>query len=289
MKNKKTAFWVYLFVLPSFIIFLAFYALPIITMLYTSFTRWDGYNMPVFNGITNYINLFGQEEFIISLKNLLLWSAIAAVLHVGYGVLVAFMLFTKPFGWKFVRSVYMIPNIISAAAWAMIYKFIFIDDFGILNSLIRIFDPEFHVNWFYKSPYAFWAITLTWLFYAVIVTLIVLTDLYAIPKELHESAYVDGANQWQITWGINLPLCRNAIGTGVILSITSRIAMYESIALTTRGGPGDDTMNIPLLLVRGINDMHFGYANASSVAMFVLGILTLVLVNRAFRMNESTL
>ena len=119
----------------------------------------------------------------------------------------------------------------------MIYKFIFNDEMGILNNLIRKINPDFHVQWFYDSPYAFWAVTFTWLFYSVIVTLVVLNDLMAIPEELTEAAKVDGATGWQITRRIHLPLCRNAIGTGVICSITARIAMYEQIALSNCGRP----------------------------------------------------
>ena len=86
---------------------------------------------------------------------------------------------------------------------------------------------------------------------------------------------------------IQLPLCRNAIGTGMICSITARVAMYEQIALTTAGGPGDDTMSLPIILVKSIQDMKYGYANANGVIMFVLGLITLAVINKAFRMNES--
>ncbi|RHO86702.1 sugar ABC transporter permease [Ruminococcus sp. AF42-9BH] len=285
--ERKNYKWIYLFLLPSILIFLVFYLQPIITVFYTSFTKWDGFNSPTFIGIQNYITMFKNEAFLISLKNIILWSVIAATLHVGFGVLVAFILYQKPKGWKFTRAVFMIPNVISAAAWAMIYKFIFNDDMGILNNIIRKIDPDFHVQWFYTSPYAFWAVTLTWLFYAVIVTLIVLNDLMAVPEELTEAAKVDGATGWQVITKIQLPLCRNAIGTGVICSITARVAMYEQIALTTAGGPGDDTMNLPIILVKSIQDMKYGYANANGVIMFVLGLITLAIVNKAFRMNES--
>lgn len=285
--ERKNYKWIYLFLLPSILIFLIFYLQPIITVFYTSFTKWDGFNSPTFIGIQNYITMFKNEAFLISLKNIILWSVIAATLHVGFGVLVAFILYQKPKGWKFTRAVFMIPNVISAAAWAMIYKFIFNDDMGILNNIIRKIDPDFHVQWFYTSPYAFWAVTLTWLFYAVIVTLIVLNDLMAVPEELTEAAKVDGATGWQVITKIQLPLCRNAIGTGVICSITARVAMYEQIALTTAGGPGDDTMNLPIILVKSIQDMKYGYANANGVIMFVLGLITLAIVNKAFRMNES--
>ncbi len=285
--QKKNYKWIYLFLLPTVVIFAMFYVIPIVQVFATSFTKWDGFNAPVFNGIKNYINLFSSSSFLIALKNLFYWCIVAMFLHVGFGTLVAFVLYQRPHGWKFTRAVFMIPNVISAAAWAMIYKFIFNNDFGVLNSVIRVFDPDFSVQWFYKSPWAFWAVTLTWLFYAVIVTLIVLGDLMNIPHELCEAARIDGATGWQLIRYIQLPLCRGAIGTSIICSLTARIAMYEQIALTTAGGPGDDTMSLPIILVKGIMDYRYGYANAVGVVMFVIGLIILAVVNKAFRMDES--
>lgn len=284
--EKKNYKWIYLFLLPSVAIFLVFYFVPILSVLYTSFTKWDGFNSPTWIGLANYTKMFRNSTFLISLRNLLMWSVIAMTLHVGFGVLVGVVLFQKPFGWKFTRTVFMIPNVISAAAWAMIYKFIFNNDMGILNNIIRRFNPDFNVQWFYTSPYAFWAVTFTWLFYAVIVSLLVYNDLSAIPEELNEAARIDGATGFQVLLRIQLPLCRSAIGTSIIASITSRIAMYEAIALTTAGGPGDDTMNIPLILVNSILDMNYGYANANGVIMIVIGLIILFVINKLFRMND---
>jgi len=71
------------------------------------------------------------------------------------------------------------------------------------------------------------------------------------------------------------------------MSITSRISMFEAIALTSRGGPGNTTMSLSIILVRGISDRNFGVANATAVVMFVMGIAVLLIINRLFRMNES--
>ena len=279
--------WIYLFLLPTFVIFVLFYAAPVVQVFLTSFTRWDGFTAPEFTGLRNYINLFTSSSFLQALKNLFFWCLAAATLHVGFGTLVAFVLYQKPRGWKATRAVFMIPNVISAAAWAMIYRFIFNNDFGVLNNIIRGVNPDFNVQWFYQSPWAFWAVTLTWLFYAVIVTLVVLGDLMNIPQELGEAARLDGATGWQYIRHIQLPLCRSAIGTSVILSLTARIAMYEQISLTTAGGPGNDTMSLSILLVNGILDYRYGYANAVGVVMFLIGLLILFVVNKLFRMDES--
>lgn len=286
-QDRKNYKWIYLFLLPTFIVFVMFYMVPVIQVFVTSFTSWDGFNRPKFNGLSNYWNLLNRGAFLISLKNLLAWSLIAMTLHVGFGTLVAFILFRRPYGWKFTRAVFMIPNVISAAAWAMMYRFIFNNDFGVLNYIIRLFDSDFQVQWFYSSPYAFISVTLTWLFYAVIVTLVVFGDLMNIPQEWMEAAKIDGAGTWQLVRYIQLPLCRNAIGTSVICSLTSRITMYEQIALTTAGGPGDDTMSLSMMLVNNLTDYKYGQANAIGVIMFLMGLVVLLVVNRVFCMSES--
>lgn len=77
--------WIYLFLLPTIVIFAMFYLMPIAQVFVTSFTKWDGFNAPKFNGLTNYINLFTNSSFLIALKNLLWWCVIALTLHVGFG------------------------------------------------------------------------------------------------------------------------------------------------------------------------------------------------------------
>lgn len=187
--ERKNYKWIYLFLLPTIVIFLMFYLVPIVQVFVTSFSQWDGFNDPVFNGLKNYFNLFTSNAFLISLKNLLLWALIAMVLHVGFGTVVVFVLYQRRRGWQLIRY-------------------------------------------------------------------------------------------------IQLPLCRSAIATGVICSITSRITMYEQISLTTAGGPGNDTMSLPILLVNAVTDYRYGYANAIGVVMFVIGLVMMGVINKVFRMNE---
>ena len=87
--------WIYAFLLPTIIIFVMFYVQPIVVMLTTSFTKWDGFNDPAFNGISNYIKLFTNSASAASIKNLILWSVIAMTFHVGFGVLTAFVFISE--------------------------------------------------------------------------------------------------------------------------------------------------------------------------------------------------
>lgn len=287
--DRKFFPWVYLFLVPTFVVFFLFYAEPIWVLVRSSFTQWDGFNDPKPIGFQNYIKLITNSTSSISLKNLLYWSLIAMTIHVGYGVIMAFIWFYKPAGWKISRAVFMIPNVISPAAFALIFRFLLNNEVGAVNVLIQKIFPEFQVQWYFQSPYAFWAVTFIWLFYSVVVSLIVYNDLCAIPSSLTEAAKLDGASGWKTILHIYLPLCNNSIGTAIICSITSRIAMYEAIALTTSGGPGSDTMSLSVLMMRAITDYNYGFANAIGVVMFVFGIIVLVLVNKIFRMGKSDL
>ena len=279
--------WVYLFLLPTLIVFLMFYAEPMATMIYTSFTKWNGFADPEPIGWSNYIKLFTSSRAATSVINLLKWSLIAMTIHVGYGVIMAFIWYYKPKGWQISRAVFMIPNVISPAALALIFYRLLDNNVGALNVIIRFFAPDFNVQRFSVSPYAFWAVTFIWLFYAVVVSLIVYNDLMAIPTSLTEAAKLDGASGWKVIRHIYLPLCHNSIGTAIICSVTSRIAMYEAIALTTSGGPGSDTMSLSVLMMNAISDYNYGYANAIGVVMFIFGIVVLVAVNKIFHMGES--
>ncbi|SEN05671.1 carbohydrate ABC transporter permease [Paenibacillus sp. OV219] len=286
---KYNKLWVYLFIVPTLLVFLTFYFVPILTVFTTGFTEWNGFNAPKLVGFDNYKMIFTDDNSLtVSLINLFKWSIIAAFIHVPFGALVAFIIFKRPVGWRFVRGVFMIPNVIAVSAWAIIYRFIFNDQMGLLNNFIRKLGfSNFHTNWFFDTQYAFSAISLTWVFYAVIVTLLVLSDLMAIPKELHEAAKIDGATEAQIHWRINLPLIRGSLGTSVILSVIARITMFEAIFLTTKGGPGNSTYNISVMLYDGIINYQFGYANAVATIMIILGIGVLAITTKVFRMNKS--
>ena len=116
-------------------------------------------------------------------------------------------------------------------------------------------------------------------------------DLFDKSREALSAAWKKAApkalSSWHIIRHIYLPLCHNSIGTAIICSITSRIAMYEAIALTTSGGPGSDTMSLSVLMMRAISDYNYGFANAIGVVMFLFGILVLLVVNKVCRMGKA--
>lgn len=288
MKNNDRL-GITLFLIPTVLIFIAFFFVPVISVFVTSFAEWNGLTKITFVGFDNYIRIFTYDDtFLVASKNLFLWCIITVVFHVPFGGLVAYILYKKPFGANFVRVVFMIPNIIAAAAWAIMYRFIFNNEFGVVNNFIRAIGFEdFSLNWFYDPKSAFIAVTFTWVFFSIVNTLLILAALQAIPNEIHEAAQIDGASSWVQTFKIDIPLIKRALSTCMVLSLAGIITQFEVIFLTTRGGPGNKTYNLALMLYDGIMNHDYGYANSVAVLMIILGITILIISNKIFGVNKE--
>ena len=282
--------WIAAFVIPTLVLFALIYAIPIVVVITTSFTEWNGFSAPQFTGLENYLRLLGDEQFLLAVRNSILWGLIAAFIHVPFGVWVALVLFRRPIGWRFVRAVSLLPNLIIPAALALIYIFVFNPGIGIANELIRALGfSDFRANWFFEPATAFIAVTAVWVFYAGVIILITMAELAAIPPELRESALIDGATEAQVDRHIHLPLLRNIIGVGIIIAVTEMFKMFDYVFLTTGGGPNNETMSLGLLIYNQATiRFNSGYSNTIGVVLLIMGLLTFVLVSRAFRTADPS-
>lgn len=242
-----------------------------------------------FAGISNYVNAFSDSTLIQSVKNTFIWVLLQSIVHVGIGTILAFILSRKRKGWKVFRTMFMIPNVISAAALSVIFLNLFSPGIGAVNSIISaVINRSFHWNWYFSSSTAFFTVTLSWVLYAGLITILMLAGIQSVPQELLEAARIDGATQMQIDLLITLPLVRNMLGTSVIIAATSMLREFELIFLTTNGGPGSTTLNLPLYLYKtSLNENNYGYANMMGVILIVLGVLIVFTINKVFRMDEA--
>ena len=290
LKNStKTTLWVIAFLVPTIAIFMLMYATPMVTAIVSSFTKWNGFEPMKFVGLKNYISIFSDEKFYAALVNTLKWAFCAAFIHVPFGVLVALILARKPRGWKFVRATFMVPNIISQAALALLFMFVFKPDSGILNAIIQKMGfSDFSINWLYDPRTAFFSVTNIWLWYAAVITLITMAELMSVNPQIYEAAKIDGANNLQIDLFINIPLIKRIIGTGVVIAVTSVFKMFDVIYMTTNGGPGTKTTNIAVMMVNSIvNTNRYGYANALGIILLILGMGVMIVSTKAFKMDKT--
>ena len=290
MRIKK---WqILVFLLPCFAVFTLIYLIPMVMVFVTSFFEWKSGGVFNFVGFDNYIQAFTQDtRMIAASKNTIIWVLLQSTVHVAIGTILAFMLAKKRHGWKVLRTIYMIPNVISSAAMGVIFLNVFNARYGLLNSLLSVITGrDWSVNWLFDNNTAFPSVTCTWLLYTGMIVIIMLSGVLSIPEDLVEAAKIDGATEFQINFKIRLPLLRGVIGTCVIIAATSMLREFDILYLTTGGGPGDRTLNLPLYLYKtSLTENNYGYANMIGVVLIVSGIVLVYLINKLFRMESSEL
>ena len=287
-KNKKI--WIFLFTIPCMILFALVYAAPIITVFYTSLCDYTAFNSPAFQGIKNFITIFSDSDFICSIRNTLLWVVLQSTIHVGVGLAMALVLRRKPKGWKFARTAYMIPNIIPTAATGVMFTLLLNPMFGIVKPIMDFLGIDYAMvpNLFGNSRYAFWTVTATWILYSGFNTIIFLAEMGAVSKEIYEAAAIDGATPWQAARYITLPLMRNVCGTCVTLASVAMVSQFDIIYMTTKGGPGTSTLNLPIYLYKAATlENNYGKANAVGVVQIIIGITLVILIKGLFREKKE--
>ncbi len=277
------------FLLPALMLFSLVYLVPIIIVFFSSFLNWKGGMQITFAGFSNYINAINDPNMKIAIKNTFIWVVLQSTVHVLLGTLFAFILSKKPRGWKFFRTLYMIPNVISMAALGIIFLNIFSPELGLINSIIsKITGTKFIHNWYFSTDTAMFTVTLSWILYAGLISILVLSGIMAVPSEIIEAAKIDGASSFQRDIFITLPMIRSILGTSVILSATSMLKEFELIYLTTSGGPGSITLNLPLYLYKtSLTANNYGYANMMGVILIALGVIIVIGINKIFKMDQS--
>jgi len=287
LKNKL---WLYIFSAPLILFFVVFLMIPVIIVFGSSFVEWKGFSGDIsFIGFENYIAALSDPEFIVSFKHTLIWIFTQSTIHVIIGISFAIIISRKFKGWKLLRTSFIIPNMISASALGFIFLMIFNGQIGLVNSVLKAFhlDGLIH-NWLFDSQTAFVSVTLTWLLFAGLIMLLVLTEIGTIPSSLYEAADLDGASQLQKDLFITLPQLRNVIGTCMIIAATSKLKEFELIYLTTKGGPGTETMSLPLYLYNtSIVQNNFGYANMIGTILISLGLILIFIITKVFKIGSD--
>jgi raffinose/stachyose/melibiose transport system permease protein len=289
MKPKsKTLIFAVCACLPVLILFFLFYLIPLVTTIVTSFSDWSQIRIQGFSGFNNYVRLFNDRIFYVSLKNNLSWLAIAVFVHIPFALLVAILLSEKPPAWELLRTAYFIPQIISSVAWATIFLSVFNPRYGLLNGILRMVRME-HLqrNWLFDARTAWPSIISTWLFFIGMYAMIVLAELISIPEEIIESARIDGANKIQVAFYIKLPMIRIPTSTILILTVSGGIKHFDSLYVMTNGAPNYRTETLALYLYQQYSYADFSYANTIGVFLLIFGITMVTLVRKVMRTNEK--
>ena len=271
-------------VLPGLLLFVFAILAPICLSVYYGFTDYSGMVTADFIGLANYKELLHDKAFAISLRNsLLLAIGFICIQHPLAMIVAAVLDKLGGKGENFFRCVYFIPNVISVAVIAYLWKFIYNPDFGLLNNIIKAFGGKGDINWF-GTDTAIWSVLIVLIWHGFgWGMLIYYTGIKNIDPTLYEAAAIDGASQTQTFLRITLPLMKPVIQVNVTMAVISALKQMETVYLLTNGGPGNSTQFAAnYLYQQAFKAFKYGYGNAIGVVFIIICLIVTVLLNKVF-------
>ena len=271
-------------VMPGMLLFLFAILFPICLSVYYGFTDFSGMGSADFVGLKNYKMLLTDKIFWGALLNSGLLAAGFIIIQHPLAMIVAAVL--DKLGGKaesFFRCVYFIPNVISVAIIAYLWKFIYNPDFGLLNNVLAALGLSGDKNWF-SNNMAIWSVLIVLVWHGFgWAMLIYYSGIKNIDPSLYEAAAIDGANQRQSFLRITLPLMKPVIEVNVTLAVISALKQMELVYLLTAGGPGNATQfTANYLYQQAFKAFRYGYGNAISVIFILMCLLATFLLDRIF-------
>jgi len=257
----------YLFILPAVLIFFIFYIYPFYKVFTLSLCQWDGISQ--FNLSKNFI---GLGNFIELLQDRVWWGA---MLHAGYITLIA-LTFQNALalllaiacdrdikGGNIYRVIFYLPPVLSEVVVGLVWKWIYDGNYGLLNHwLASMGFSNLVTDWLSNPNTALTAVAIIhcwkgfgWGF------IIFLAGLQTIPRQLYETARVDGASGWQVFKCVTIPLMVPVFILVFILTVLGTMQVFVLILSMTNGGPGYHTeVPVTRILASMVDSSRFGYA-----------------------------
>ena len=268
-----------LFLLPVIVLFGAYFVYPLGFVVYTSFVKWNGIETMRFIGFENFIELVGDRIYRLSIRNNLIWALSLGFIQVPVAAGIAMILARKPRGWRTLRTIYFLPNVISMVAIAMMWSAIYNAEYGMLNKLHELIGLGGRThNWLGEIETALPAVIFQQVVYIGYFMIIVLASLMGIPESLYEAAEIDGANVFQQEFRITIPIMRGIFATSITLAMAYGLRHFEATFLMTSGGPANSTSVLGLMLYKRMSNLDYGEASATGTTLILLGMLIILII-----------
>lgn len=276
------------FYVPALAIMLLFVAWPFVQTVQISLMRWNGYGkVKTYIGFANYISLFKDANFSLSLRNTLIYGICCTLLQNIFGLALALLVNTRFKGNGIVRTIVYMPIMIAGVVMGYIMYFFLAYNHGILNDIVGLFGipPQ---DWLSSPFYAVLFITLvnSWQYVGNSMVMY-LAGLQNIPMMYYEAAAVDGVSSWQCFIRITLPLLMPSIQTSVVTNLIGSLKLYDVIIALTNGGPGFSSHSLATYITnRYFSAEKAGYAAAVGVFTFIFIMVISNVLNRYFAKKE---
>ena len=271
-RQKKDWFAGYVFIAPVTLGLLVFYIWPFIQNFWFSFNDVNKFNVTHFIGFDNYKQLMGDKEVWSTFLNTLKYVVFTVPIGLFLSICIAALLNAKIRGTSIYRTLYFLPSVTMAAAVAMVWKWVFNEKMGILNSIIAGLGGE-RVGWLTNPKTALFIVMLVGLWMSVGYNMIILlAGMQGIPKTYYEAASIDGAGGLAQFFKITIPLLTPSIFFVMITSIISGFQVFDVVyMMVLKSNPAyESTQTVVMLFYRQAFDYGYkGYAAAISILIFI--------------------
>ena len=261
--------WGYLLVAPTIIGLIVLNVYPFIQTLVLSFSTTHPFGIYEVTGIQNYEQMFASKEFWKATWNSIYFCILTVPIGVFLSLLAAVLLNAKIKGKSAFRAIYFLPMVVAPAAIAMVWKWIFNAEYGIINQIIGT-----KVSWLTTPGLVLPACAVVAIWSAVgYDAILLLSGIQNISKSYYEAASLDGASTFQIFRYITVPLLNPVIQFVVITSTIGGWQLFAEAQMLvgTAGGIGKSGMTVVLYLYnQAFGNRQFGYGSAISWALVVI-------------------
>jgi N-acetylglucosamine transport system permease protein len=283
-KNKSRLFFIFLSVVPAFLLYCIFFLYPCLRGISLSLFDWRGLSLNMrFSGLNNFFNLFKDENFYISLKNNIFVYIFTTIVLFSTALFFAASLSKQTLKEKgFYKTLFFFPTALPASIIGVLAMMTF-SGFGLLNSVIDLMGIDSLQNVWLSNPKTVLpviCIVLAWKVVGFYMVLFI-AAIQNIPIELYEASYIDGAGPIRQTLQITLPLIWEVVRTAMIFFIiTSFQASFSIVFMVTRGGPDRASEVLATYLYeKAFRSSQYGYGTAIGVFILVISMgLALVLL-----------
>lgn len=267
MRNKEFTFW--LFITPVLLSLTLVVILPVVMGLFYSFTNWNGLNFTSFVGLSHYKRLLGDGQFLRSLWFTVKFSVASIILLNVIGLSLALLVTSKLKSRNILRTIFFMPNLIGGLILGFIWQFIFIRVFASIGELIGV---ESLQVWLATPGTGFWGLVILTVWQmAGYIMIIYIAYLQGVPKELLESAEIDGATPFQKFRHVIFPLIAPAFTVTMFLTLSNSFKIYDQNLSLTGGGPYNSTQMVAMNIVdTAFSGNQMAYGQSKAIIFFLI-------------------
>lgn len=286
LQSGDGLFWLLCLAPPLLILTLVF-VYPLAYSLSVSFTNTSLLQSAHFVGLRNYVLALQDADVVNSIRVTLVFSFISLVLELFAGFALALLIQQIPLGRGIVRTIIILPVMLTPVVVGLDFRMMLNYDFGIANYLVGLLGIA-PIPWLINGTWALASVILVDVWQNTGFVMMVLSaGLATLPSEPFEAAQVDGANWWQRLWGITVPLLRPMIVVVLLFRSYGLLRMFDTAYSLTGGGPGRATETLSYhIYARMFSDFQIGYSSAIAYILFGITLVACLVLIRAVDVEE---